>query len=133
MYVVFESPLVMLADYPEAYDHNPGMEFLDKVPTVWDDTKVLNGKPAKYITVARQHGDAWFLGSMTNWEARDLEMPLDFLGKGQYEAQIFSDGPDADTVGTSLAISKKRVGQSDNLNVHLAPGGGAAVIFTPMP
>ena len=133
MYVVYESPLVMLADYPEAYDHNPGMEFLDKVPTVWDDTKVLNGEPAKYITVARQHGDAWYLGSMTNWEARDLELPLGFLGKGQYEAQIFSDGPDADTVGTSLAISTKRVKPSDKLTVHLALGGGLAAIFTPLP
>ena len=133
MYVVYQSPLVMLADYPEAYDHNPGMEFLDKVPTVWDDTKVLNGVPAEYITVARQHGDAWYLGSMTNWDARDLELPLNFLGRSEYGAQIFSDGPDADTVGTSLAISSKRVKAGDKLNVHLAPGGGVAVIFTPQP
>jgi alpha-glucosidase len=133
MYVVYESPLVMLADYPAAYDHNPGMEFLEKIPTVWDDTKVLNGEPAKYITVARQHGDAWYLGSMTNWDARDLELPLDFLGKGEYQAQIFADGPDADTVGTSLTISTKRVKPSEKLNVRLAPGGGLAVIFTPRP
>jgi alpha-glucosidase len=133
MYVVYESPLVMLSDYPEAYDHNPGMEFLDKVPTVWDDTKVLNGEPAKYVTIARQHGDAWYLGSMTNWDARDLELPLDFLGKGAYEAQIFSDGPDADSVGSSLTISTKHVKSGDKLNVHLAPGGGLAVIFTPLP
>jgi alpha-glucosidase len=65
----------MPADYPEAYDHNPGMEFLDKAPTVCRDTKVLNGVPAEYITVARQHGDAWYLGSMTNWDGRDLELP----------------------------------------------------------
>jgi alpha-glucosidase len=70
---------------------------------------------------------------MSNWDARDLELPLDFLGKGQYEAQIFSDGPDADTVGTSLSISTKRVKPNDKLNVHLAPGGGAAVLFTPLP
>ncbi len=133
MYVVYESPLVMLSDYPEAYDQNPGMEFLDKVPTVWDDTKVLNGEPAQYVTIARRHGDAWYLGSMTNWDARDLQLHLDFLGEGEYEAQIFSDGPDADTVGTSLTIRTNRVKPSDKLNVHLAPGGGLAVIFTPMP
>jgi alpha-glucosidase len=107
------------------------MEFLDKVPTVWDDTKVLNGEPAKYITIARQHGGTWYVGSMTNWDARDLELPLDFLGKGEYEAQIFADGPDADAVGTSLTISTKRVKPSDKLNVHLAPGGGLAVILAP--
>ena len=133
MYVVYESPLVMLSDYPEAYDHNPGMEFLDKVLTVWDDTKVLNGEPAEYVTIARRHGDAWYLGSMTNWDARDWKLPLDFLGQGTYEAQIFADGPDADTVGTSLTVSKKRVSAGQTLDVHLAPGGGLAVIFTPLP
>jgi alpha-glucosidase len=131
MYVVYESPLVMLSDYPEAYDHNPGMEFLDQVPTVWDDTKVLNGEPAEFVTIVRRKGEAWYLGSMTNWDARDLELPLDFLGQGAYEAQIFADGPDADTVGTSLAISSKRVKAGDKLNVHLAPGGGLTVIFKP--
>ena len=133
MYVVYESPLVMLCDYPEAYDHNPGVEFLDKVPTVWDETRVLNGEPAQYISIARQHGDTWYLGSMTNWDARDLELPLNFLGKSEYEAQIFSDGPDADTIGTSLSINTRRVKAGDKLNVHLAPGGGVAVIFTPRP
>jgi len=132
MYVVYQSPLAMLADYPEAYDHNPGIEFLDNVPTVWDDTKVLNGEPAQYVTIARLHGDAWFVGSMTNWDARDLELPLNFLGTGEYEAQIFSDGPEADKVGTSLTISTKRVQPSDKLSVRLAPGGGLAVIFRPL-
>ena len=131
MYAVYFSPLVMLSDYPESYDNNPGMEFLEKVPTVWDDTKVLNGEPAQYVTIARQRGDTWYLGSMTNWDARDLQVPLDFLGSGQYQAQIFADGADGDKVATSLNISTKRVSTSDKLSLHLAPGGGAAVIFTP--
>ena len=133
MYVVYQSPLVMLADYPEAYDHNPGIEFLDQVPSVWDDTKVLNGEPAEYVTIARQHGKTWYLGSMTNWDARDLELPLDFLGQGEYTAQIFADGPEAATVGTNLTISTRRVKPSEKLNIHLAPGGGLTVIFTPAP
>jgi alpha-glucosidase len=131
MYVVYESPLVMLSDYPESYDHNPGIEFLDKVPTVWDETKVLNGEPARYVTIARRHGDDWFLGAMTNWDGRDLEVPLNFLGPGEFEAQIFADGADADKDAKSLAISTGRVRASDKLKLHLAPGGGAAVIFTP--
>jgi hypothetical protein len=84
----------------------------------------------KLTTIARRHGDKWYLGSMTNWDARDLELPLNFLGQGECEAQIFSDGPDADTVGTSLSINTRRVKAGDKLNVHLAPGGGVAVIFT---
>jgi alpha-glucosidase len=141
MYVVFESPLAMLSDYPEAYDNQPGIEFLEKVPTVWDDTRVLNGEPARYITIARQHGKEWYLGAMTNWDARDLEIPLEFLagrggsqtaltGSEEYEAQIFADGAGADKVATSVSITKKRVKSGDKLNVHLAPGGGLAVIFT---
>jgi alpha-glucosidase len=131
MYVVYESELVMLSDYPEIYDHSPGMEFLEKVPTVWDETKVLNGEPAQYVTIARRHGNDWFLGAMTNWDARDLEIPLGFLGTGEFEAQIFADGKDADQVATSLAISKTHLKAGDTLSLHLAPGGGAAVIFTP--
>jgi alpha-glucosidase len=131
IYVVFESPLVMLADYPESYDKKPGMEFLEKVPTVWDETKVLSGEPAQYVTIARRKGDSWYLGAMTNWDVRDLEIPLGFLGAYEYEARVFADGADADKDATSLAISTKRVKAGDKLMLHLAPGGGAAVIFTP--
>ncbi len=129
MYVVFLSPLVMLSDYPEIYDQNPGMEFLDKVPTVWDETKVVSGEPSQYVTIARRHGADWYLGAMTNWDPRDLEVPLDFLGAGEFEAQIFADGADADKVATSVAITRKSVEAGDRLPIHLAPGGGAAVIF----
>src|SRR5208282_1064699 len=83
LYVVLETPLAMLADYPEAYEGAPEFEFIEKVPTVWDDTKVLNGEPAKLVTIARQHGDAWYVGSITNWDARDFTIPLNFLGQGK--------------------------------------------------
>ena len=132
MYVVFFSPLVMLSDYPESYDHNPGMEFLDKVPTVWDKTRVPNGEPSKFVTIARRHGDTWYLGSMTNWDARELDVPLDFLGAGSFEAQIFADGPDAGQIATSLKVTTRRVSSADHLKLDLAPGGGAAVVFTPI-
>ena len=69
------------------------------------------------------------LGAMTNWDARDLEVPLRFLGEGVFEAQIFADGADADKVPTHVAISRKNVKAPDTLTLHLAPGGGAAVIF----
>ena len=131
MYVVFFSPLAMLSDYPESYDHQPGMDFLDKVPTVWDETRAPNGEPAQYVTVARRHGNTWYLGSMTNWDARDLKVPLSFLGSGAYQLQLFADGADADKVATSLEISSRRVSSSEVLQLHLAPGGGAAAIFTP--
>ena len=122
MYVVFESQLAMLSDYPEIYDHNPGMEFLDKVPTVWDETKVVNGEPSQYVTIARRHGDDWFLGAMTNWDSRDLEIPLSFLGAGEFEAQIFADGADADKDAKSVAISTQRVKAGDKLSASSRAG-----------
>ena len=131
MYVVYESPLVMVSDYPEAYAGQPGVEFLEKVPTVWDDTRVLEGKPAEHIVVARRNGKAWYLGAMTNWDGRDLRIPLDFLGPGRFEARVFADGADADTAATSLKVSTRTVKADMTLNVHLVSGGGLAVIFTP--
>ena len=131
MYVVYLSPLEMLADYPEDYLNQLGFEFLEKVPTVWDETRVLNGDPSEYITIARRNGHDWYLGSMANWTPRDLTVPLSFLGPGEWDAQIFADGPNADQNAKSLSISTKRLTAKDTLPLHLAPGGGAAVIFTP--
>ena len=129
MYVVFEGPLSMVSDYPEIFDHLPEMEFIDKVPTVWDETKVVNGDPSKFVTIARRRGADWFLGAMTNWDTRDLEIPLSFLGQGEFEAKIFADAADADKVPTHVVISTKEVKAGDRITLRLAPGGGVAVIF----
>lgn len=131
MYAVFLSPLEMLSDYPGAYLNQPGFEFLKKAPTVWDETRVLNGEPSEYITVARRNGHDWYLGSMTNWTPRNLNVPLSFLGSGEWNAQIFADGPNADQNAKSMTVSTKLVTAKDTLPLHLASGGGAAVIFTP--
>jgi alpha-glucosidase len=131
MYVVFESPLVMASDYPEAYEGQPGFEFIEKVPTVWDETRVLAGEPAHFIVMARRKGDTWYLGAMADWEPRTLDLPLGFLGAGDHEATIFADGPDAATEGTSLSVRKAAVQASGTLSLKLAPGGGAAAILVP--
>ena len=131
MYVVYESPLVMVSDYPEAYEGQPGLEFIEKVPTVWDETQVLAGKPGEFIAMARRKGDGWYVGAMTNWDPREVPIKLDFLGVGEYEARVFADGPDAATEGTSLTVETERVMAGDVLALRLAPGGGAAVILIP--
>ncbi|HEX5411792.1 MAG TPA: glycoside hydrolase family 97 protein [Terriglobia bacterium] len=131
MYVVYLSPLEMVSDYPEDYVGQPGFEFLQKTPTVWEDTRVLNGEPSEFITIARRNGDEWFLGSMTNWTSRDLSIPLSFLGPGKWKAKIFADGPNANQNAKDLSIQTKQVTAEDMLPLHLASGGGAAVIFSP--
>jgi len=131
MYVVYFSPLQMLSDYPEAYDHNPGMDFLERVPTVWDETRVPLGDPGEYIVVARRQGDTWYLGGMTDWTPRDLEIPLSFLGPGSYHAHLYVDGPHAGQDARDVATRDAEFTAADHLKVHLASGGGLAGTFTP--
>lgn len=131
LYVVFESPLAMVWGYPESYENQPGIEFLEVVPTTWDETRVLAGEVSQYIAVARRKAGAWYLGALTNWDERDLEIPLGFLGSGQFEVKLFADGPDANTKPTSLRISTARVNATSTFRIHLASGGGLAATITP--
>ncbi len=131
LFVVFESPLVMFADYPEAYENQPGLEFLERVPTVWDETRISAGRPGQFIVAARRHGREWYVGAATNWDARDLDVALDFLGPGSYQALLFLDGPKADVEGSDIRVERRTVTSADRLAFPLAPGGGAAVILSP--
>lgn len=131
MYVVYEAPFQMVADYPGAYENQPAFNFIKAVPATWDETKALEGEPGEFVTIARRHGGDWFLGSMSNWEARELEVPLGFLGAGRYTAEIYADANDADHAPKHVEISKKRVTASTRLKLQLAPGGGCAIWFHP--
>ena len=131
MYVVFESPLQMLADNPSNYYKEPEcMEFLSVVPSVWDDTKVLDAKVSDYIAVARRSGDTWYVGAMTDWDARTLDLKLDFLGDGNYTMKVWKDGINADKHAADFAQSELNVSSSSTVQVKLAPGGGWVAIIT---
>lgn len=131
LYVVLEEPLAMVSDAPSAYANQPGFQFIKDVPTTWDTTKVLDGMPGEFITIARQSGREWYLGSLTNWTSRDLRVPLSFLSAGRYEAEIYEDAVDADHEPKHLNIMKQRVQASDALTLHLDSGGGCAIRFVP--
>ena len=131
LYVVFEEPLAMVSDAPSAYANQPSFQFIKDVPTAWDATRVLNGTPGEFVTIARQHGNEWYLGSLTNWTARDLRVPLSFLGSGKYEAQIYEDTADAEQNPKHMSIRRQKVQGSDTLTLHLAGGGGCAIRFVP--
>ena len=132
MYVVYEAPLQMVSDRPAAYKDQPSFEFIKAAPATWDESKVLNGLPGEYITMARRRGDEWFLGSMTNWTPRDLDLPLGFLGTGRYRAEIYADADDAESLPKNTSIVKRTVERSTHLKAHLAPGGGYAVRLVPI-
>ena len=141
-YVVFESPLNMLCDNPCNYMDEPECtRFISEVPTVWDETKALDGKVADYIVIARRKDNTWYVGGMTDWDARDMTVALDFLADGEYEVELFRDGVNADRTArdyrkilSSLKVDGGKIADSDlvkdgNLAVHLAPGGGFAMII----
>ena len=130
-YIVIYSPGHMAADQIENYEHQPAFKFIEDVPTNWERTLVPHAAMGKYVTYVRQERgtDNWYIGSVTDSEARDLELPLDFLGDGQYMAMIYEDGPDADYRDNPypMTIRRLEVDRATVLRLHLAPGGGAAI------
>jgi alpha-glucosidase len=132
MYVVYESPLQMLADSPSNYRREPeSLAFLSSVPTVWDETRVLSAKVGEHIVVARRSGSAWYVGALTNWTARTLEIDLSWLGAGAFTADAFRDGLNADRVGVDYERAQLLLTAGDKLTLRLAPGGGFAAQIRP--
>ena len=132
--VVYYSPLQFMYwyDKPEDSKDEPELEFFDHVPTVWDDSKVLDGEIGKYITVARRKGDDWFVGSITNNDQRSLNIPLKFLTVGKkYLASIYYDDP-ASKVRTKVSIRRIKVDANSILDAKLIPSGGQAVWIKPL-
>jgi len=131
MYVIYESPLQMLADNPSNYYREPEcMEFLSVVPSVWDDTKILDAKVSDYVAIARRSGETWYVGAMTDWDARTLELNFDFLDSGNYKMQIWKDGINADKHAADFAQKELQVNSSSKIKVEMAAGGGWVAIIT---
>ena len=127
-YVVFDSPLNMLCDSPTNYiREKESLDFISGIPTVWDETVVLDGKLGEYIVTARRSKNTWYIGGLTNWDARDLKVDLSFLKEGDYEVILFKDGINADRKATDYARETLRLSDMKNQTIHLAPGGGFAI------
>jgi alpha-glucosidase len=125
MYVVYESPLQMLADTPSNYLREPEiMEFLGPVPSVWDETRVLDGKVGDFVLTARRNGKDWYVGAMTDWTARELEVDFSFLPAGTLQMEAYQDGVNADRRGEDYLRVKSTVKRSSKLKIRLASGGG---------
>ncbi|HVB03369.1 MAG TPA: glycoside hydrolase family 97 protein [Chitinophagaceae bacterium] len=133
MYVLYDAPLQMLCDNPVAYEREPQcLDFIASVPTTWDSTVVLAAKVDDYLAEARRHGSAWFVGAMTDWNPRDLQLDFSFLPQGNYKMVIFQDGINADRNGTDYLKITRRIRSGEHMTVHLAPGGGWAARITPL-
>ena len=130
-YVIFESPLNMLCDNPSNYiAEKECTEFIAKIPTTWDETVAMNGEIAKYVTIARRKGNEWYVGSMTNWDKRSLELDLSFLGNGNFKAEIFRDGINANRVARDYKKEVIDIPANRKLTIQMAQGGGFAMKIT---
>jgi alpha-glucosidase len=127
MYVLYDAPLQMLSDSPTLYEKNKeSLDFITSVPTTWDKTIPLAGKVGQYVAMARKKGNEYFAAAMTNWDARDLTLDLSFLPKGTWHIEIFKDGVNADRNGVDYKKIEKTINNTDQLKIHMAPGGGWA-------
>ncbi len=124
-YIVFDSPLDMMCDSPTNYlKEEECTRFIAGIPTVWDKTVPLAGKVSEYVAVARQKGNVWYVGALTSWEPRTLDIDLSFLGEGAFKAEIFRDGINADRAARDYKREIIDIPQNRKLHIPMAPGGG---------
>lgn len=130
MYVVYDSPFVMLADSPDSYIGadgalTPGADFLKEVPASWDETRFLGGAIGEHVVIARRKGASWYIGAMTNESGRTVRVPLDALGAGKrWRARVWQDGADMNSLRVGTVEAR------GSLALTLAPSGGAVAVLT---
>jgi len=131
-YIIFESPLNMMCDNPSNYmKETECTEFIAAVPTVWDNTIALNGKVGEYVSIARQKGNIWYVGALTNWNPRNLELDLSFLGNGSFTAEVFKDGVNANRVARDYKKEIITIPANRKLTINMASGGGYVMKIMP--
>lgn len=127
-YMVFDSPLNMLCDSPTNYQREPeSLEFIAGIPTVWNQTFILDGRMGEYIVTARRQSDTWYVGGLNGWTAREYTLDCSFLGDGEFEVVLFKDGINAHRKGTDYVKERFPVVSAQLLKLHMAPGGGFAL------
>lgn len=130
-YVVFESPLNMLCDSPTNYmKEQECTSFITSIPTIWDDTVVMDGEIGEYISLARRRGDSWYVGALTNWDTRSLELDLSFLGEGAFKAEVFRDGINANRMASDYVKEVVDISPDKRMKICMAPGGGYVMRIT---
>jgi alpha-glucosidase len=125
MFVVYDNPMQIFSGNPsQAWLETEFMELLGSVPTTWDETNIIDGKVGEFIVTARKKGEKWFIGGMTDWYSRDINIKCDFLDAGNYKATICKDGVNADRYAADYILMDVTLKKNDEIKIHLAPGGG---------
>ncbi len=132
LYVIYESPLQMLADSPSQYrKEQECTDFISDIPVVWDDIHVAEARIGDYLLMARRSGDNWYVGGLTDWTEREMELDLSFLPAGKYRIEIFSDGINADRYAEDYRHTVTEAGQGEKIKLKMAPGGGWLARISP--
>jgi alpha-glucosidase len=136
MFILIESPFTVACDSYKNYKdqsgkYKPGMDFLKGLPTVWDETRGLAGEVGQFAVEARRNGKNWYLAAISDSNARELAVPLNFLGAGDWKATLWEDAPDSGQNAEHVVKNEKTAHASDTLQLKLAPSGGTVAIFTP--
>lgn len=131
-FVIYESPLTVFCDHPRNVLGQPGADFLKSFPTVWDDTKFIDGYPGEYIVMARKSNDKWYLAAMTNENSRRLQIDTSFLPDGIYNVEYYADGKKAAKTPTEVRTKTIKIEAGKPINVTMAPSGGYVAIISPV-
>ncbi|MCD0489559.1 glycoside hydrolase family 97 protein [Pedobacter sp. MC2016-14] len=127
-YVIFESPLNMMCDSPTNYEKEQECtDFISAIPTVWDQTVALDGEIGKYVAIARRKAEVWYVGATTDWDARKLEFDFSFLGEGNYVAELYKDGVNANRIATDYKKETVAIPANRKMSLMMAQGGGLAM------
>jgi len=125
LFVLYNEPLKMLCDAPSVYEREPEItSFISQIPTIWDETKVLEAKFGEYLIEARKTGNSWYVAGMTGEQAKAITIDFSFLGEGNYNAQILEDGPNADRIGTDYLFENASINKDSKFAINMAHGGG---------
>ncbi len=131
LYIVFESPLVMMADSPNNYmKEQETTDYITQLPTIFDQTIAIAGKVGEYAAIARQKDDKWYVGAISDWKEREITLDFSFLSQGLWKAEIFRDGINADRNGNDYKIEEKNIVSGEKLKVKIAPGGGWTAVIS---
>ena len=133
LFVCYDSPVMCVSDHPDHLRGQPGLDFLQVVPTVWDETHVLSGVVGEHLVMARRSGTDWFLGALNNDYTRVCSTKLDFLGEGKWKMRWWHDAHDSDANPEHIEIEERPVTAGETLNLRMSPGGGAVIRFVREP
>jgi alpha-glucosidase len=128
-FVIYESPLTVVCDHPDNILNQPGADFLKIVPTTWDDIKFLGGYPGEWVAIAKRSGDKWFVGVMNNSVGKSVDITIDFLPEGDYEAEAWSDTKNSGKEPKEIKTSVIKLRQGSPLKITMAKNGGFVAVI----